>query len=62
MNSTEPNTKKFIPEGVEGFIPYIGPLSEVLAQFTGGIKSGMSYTGSYTIKEHHEKAKFIRLT
>lgn len=62
MNSIEPNSTKFLPEGVEGYIPYTGPLAEVLAQFTGGIKSGMSYTGAYNIKEHHEKAKFIRLT
>jgi IMP dehydrogenase len=62
MSSNEPNSMKFLPEGVEGYIPYVGPLKEVLNQFTGGIRSGMSYCGAFNIPEVQEKAKFIRLT
>lgn len=60
--SNEPSSLGFVPEGVEGYIPYVGPLKDVLNQFTGGIRSGMSYSGGFTISEVQEKAKFIRLT
>ena len=60
--SNEPNSLGFVPEGVEGYIPYTGPLRDVLNQFTGGIRSGMSYCGGFNIQEVQEKAKFIRLT
>jgi IMP dehydrogenase len=58
----EPNTKTFTPEGVEGYIPYAGPLKDVINQFTAGIKSGMSYSGARNIKSFQEKAQFIRIT
>lgn len=62
LNSTEPHSLQFTPEGVEGFIPYCGPLHDVLNQFAQGIKSGMSYCGSENITELQKKAKFIRLS
>lgn len=62
LNSTEPHSLQFTPEGVEGFIPYCGPLHDVLNQFAQGIKSGMSYCGSENISELQKKAKFIRLS
>ncbi len=46
----EPNTQKFSAEGVEGYIPYAGPLKGVLSQFISGIRSGMSYTGANNLK------------
>jgi IMP dehydrogenase len=60
--TTDPNVVTFSAEGVEGYIPYIGPLREVLQQFNAGIKSGMSYTGARTIPEMPKVAKFLRLT
>jgi len=58
----DPNVSTFSAEGVEGYIPYIGPLRDVLHQFVSGIKSGMSYCGARTISEMPKKAKFLRLT
>lgn len=62
IGDQEPNNKTFTPEGVEGYISYAGPLKDVLHQFSSGIKSGMSYSGSKSIIEHQEKANFIRMT
>jgi len=56
------NLKSFAPEGEEGIVPYSGPLSDVLKQLLGGLRSGMSYSGSCTIEEMHEKSKFVRQT
>ncbi|MDD1724832.1 MAG: IMP dehydrogenase [Methanospirillum sp.] len=53
---------KFVPEGVEGVTPYVGPVADVIYQMIGGLKSAMGYTGSRTIREMHEKTKFIRIT
>ncbi len=53
---------KFVPEGVEGAIPYIGKVSDVLYQLVGGLKSSMGYTGCRTIADLHTKARFIRQT
>jgi len=61
-NASEPHSLNFTPEGVEGYIPYCGPLKDVLNQFAQGIKSGMSYCGSHEIMEMKKKAKFIRLS
>ena len=57
-----PNSTSFTPEGVEGYIPYCGPLKDVLNQFSQGIKSGMSYCGAHEVTELKKKAKFIRLS
>lgn len=54
--------KKFVPEGVEGRVPYKGPLSETIYQMLGGLRSGMGYTGCATIEELHQKAKFVKIT
>ncbi len=55
-------TKKFVPEGVEGVVPYKGPVSEVLYQLVGGLKSGMGYVGARNIKELKEKGEFVIIT
>lgn len=60
--AAEPGSLSFTPEGVEGYIPYIGPLRDVLNQYTQGIKSGMSYCGAHSISELPAKAHFVRLT
>ena len=53
---------KLVPEGIEGRIPYKGPVSNVLFQLTGGLKSGMGYTGSKDLSNLRKNAKFVRLT
>jgi IMP dehydrogenase len=53
---------KFVPEGVEGVTPYVGPVGEVIYQLVGGLKSAMGYSGAPTIAEMHTKARFIRIT
>ncbi len=54
--------KKFVPEGVEGRVPYKGPLADTVFQLLGGLRSGMGYTGCATIQELHDKARFVRIT
>ena len=55
-------SKKLGPEGVEGRLPYKGPLSDMVFQLLGGLRSGMGYCGTKTIKELQENGKFIRIT
>ncbi|WP_306483422.1 IMP dehydrogenase [Anaerococcus sp.] len=56
------NTKKYVPEGVEGRVAYKGPVGEVVYQLLGGLKSGMGYVGSKDLSELYEKAQFIKIT
>lgn len=53
---------KLVPEGVEGRVPFKGPVSGVIHQLIGGLRAAMGYTGSATIQGMHNKAKFIRIT
>ena len=52
----------FVPEGVEGIVPFKGPLSKVVVQYVGGLRKGMGYVGATTIHELQEKGDFDRLT
>lgn len=54
--------RKIVPEGVEGRVPYRGPLSETVHQLVGGVRSGMGYVGARNLQELREKARFIRIT
>ena len=54
--------KKLGPEGVEGRVPYKGPLADTVFQMIGGIRAGMGYTGCATITDLHEKAKFCKIS
>ena len=54
--------EKLVPEGIEGRVPYKGPLAAIVHQMTGGVRAAMGYTGCSTLKELREKAKFIRIT
>lgn len=56
------SAKKLVPEGIEGRVPYKGPLSETVFQLVGGLKAGMGYCGVATIHELKTKTKFIRIT
>ena len=53
---------KLVPEGIEGQVPYRGPLSSVLHQLVGGLRAAMGYVGAADIAEMHEKAEFVRIT
>lgn len=55
-------TKKLVPEGVEGRVPYKGPLADTVYQLLGGLRSGMGYCGCKTIPELQERGQFIRIT
>jgi IMP dehydrogenase len=54
--------QKLVPEGIEGRVPYKGPLRESLYQLVGGLRSSMGYLGCATISELHAKAKFVRIS
>lgn len=56
------DNKKFVPEGIEGRLPYKGPLSDTIYQLVGGIRSGMGYCGSKDLEALRENAQFIRMT
>ncbi|MEW6172617.1 MAG: IMP dehydrogenase, partial [Bacillota bacterium] len=53
---------KLVPEGVEGRVPYKGPLAETVFQLIGGLRAGMGYCGCRTIEELKEKTRFVRIT
>jgi IMP dehydrogenase len=53
---------KLVPEGIEGKVPYRGPLSDVIYQLLGGLRSGMGYVGAGTIEELRQKARFVRIS
>ncbi len=53
---------KFVPEGVEGAIPYAGIVSDVIYQVVGGLKSAMGYTGAKTISDLKKRSRFVRIT
>jgi IMP dehydrogenase len=51
-----------VPEGIEGQVPYKGPVGNVLHQLAGGLRAAMGYVGGATIPEFQERARFIRIT
>jgi IMP dehydrogenase len=54
--------EKLVPEGIEGMVPYKGPLADIVYQLVGGLRSGMGYCGCATIEEMRLKARFVRVT
>ncbi|MGO5014790.1 IMP dehydrogenase [Niallia sp. Sow4_A1] len=56
------DNKKFVPEGIEGRLPYKGPLSDTIYQLVGGIRSGMGYCGTKDLYELRENAQFVKMT
>jgi len=56
------DTMKLVPEGIEGQVPYKGPVSGVLHQLAGGLKAAMGYVGAATIAELQERAQFVRIS
>ncbi|MCP4498581.1 MAG: IMP dehydrogenase [Deltaproteobacteria bacterium] len=55
-------TRKLVPEGIEGRVPYRGPLASTLYQLVGGVRSGMGYVGATTLAEMRERGKFVKVT
>jgi IMP dehydrogenase len=56
------DNKKFVPEGIEGRIPYKGPLVDTIYQLVGGLRSGMGYCGTKDLTELRENAQFVKMT
>ena len=56
------NNKKLVPEGIEGMVPYKGPVGDTVHQLMGGIKSSMGYCGAKEIKDFPKQAEFIKIT
>ena len=55
-------SNKLVPEGIEGRVPYKGPVGTVVHQMVGGLRASMGYTGSVTVAEMKDKAEFVRMT
>jgi len=58
----ETDNRKLVPEGIEGMVPYRGPVKNTIHQLTGGIRSSMGYCGCKTIEEFGDKSEFIEIT
>ena len=56
------DTMKLVPEGIEGQVPFKGPLAPVIHQLVGGLRASMGYVGAATIEAFQERAKFVRIT
>lgn len=62
FQDTEDDIKKLVPEGIEGRVPYKGPLADTIYQFVGGLRAAMGYCGTKTIEELKTKSKFVKIT
>ena len=56
------SARKFVPEGVEGRVPYRGRLADIVYQMLGGVRAGMGYCGMHSVDEMRKNAKFVRIT
>jgi IMP dehydrogenase len=59
---SQEDSGKLVPEGIEGRVPYKGPLADLVYQLVGGLRSGMGYCGSKTIQDLQDRATFLRVT
>jgi IMP dehydrogenase len=62
FQDAEAGPEKFVPEGIEGRVPYKGPIVAIIHQLTGGLRSSMGYVGARTIQEMRNKPQFVRIT
>lgn len=62
FQDAEDDIKKLVPEGIEGRVPYKGPLADTIYQFIGGLRAAMGYCGAKTIEALKSKSKFVRIT
>ena len=58
----ELSPRKFVPEGIEGRVPYKGPVGDVLFQMVGGLRSGMGYVGCSSVEALRSETEFVRIT
>jgi IMP dehydrogenase len=58
----EAGSDKLVPEGIEGMVPYKGPLSAMIQQLVGGLRSGMGYCGCATIPDLQARARFVKIS
>ncbi len=58
----EANSQKLVPEGIEGMVPYKGPLSAMIQQLVGGLRSGMGYCGTASIRDLQMRGRFVRIS
>ena len=56
------DTLKLVPEGIEGQVPYKGPVANVIHQLAGGLRAAMGYVGAKNMEEFHDKAEFVRIS
>jgi IMP dehydrogenase len=56
------DTLKLVPEGIEGQVPYKGPVANVVHQLVGGLRAAMGYVGAKDLAEFHKKAEFVRIS
>jgi len=62
FQNKEEGAEKLVPEGIEGRVPYKGPMVNIIHQLMGGLRSSMGYTGNATLKDMHKKSRFVRIT
>lgn len=62
FQDSENNAEKLVPEGIEGRVPYKGPVLNVIHQLMGGLRASMGYVGVQNITEMHKKATFVQIT
>lgn len=62
FQSAAEGTEKLVPEGIEGRVPYKGPVNRIISQLTGGLRSSMGYTGCTDIESMRSKPEFVRVT
>ena len=62
FQDSENDAEKLVPEGIEGRVPYKGPVTAVIHQLLGGLRSSMGYLGCATIADMHERAEFVEIT
>ncbi len=62
FQDSKAGAEKLVPEGIEGRVPYKGPMSNIVHQMMGGLRSAMGYTGSATINDLRQNAKFVKIT
>ncbi|OTG85012.1 IMP dehydrogenase [Acinetobacter sp. ANC 4648] len=62
FQDSKAGAEKLVPEGIEGRVPYKGPMGNIVHQMMGGLRSSMGYTGSATITDLHQNAQFVKIT
>jgi IMP dehydrogenase len=62
FQKSDDDASKLVPEGIEGRVPYKGPVDRIIHQMVGGLRAAMGYTGSASIADLQKKAQFVRIT